>query len=59
MNLTGYDKAILCAGLFFLFVALMTSCGNLSQGYGDYIAPDKQMTERNIYDTFVKEGIIK
>lgn len=56
MNLTGYDKAILCAGLFFLFVALMTGCGNLSQGY---IAPDKQMTEKNLYDTFVREGIIK
>lgn len=54
MNLTGYDKAILCVGLFFLFVALMTSCGTTS-----YIAPDKQMTEKNIYDTFVREGIIK
>jgi hypothetical protein len=56
MNLTGYDKVILCVGLFFLIVALMSSCGNLSQGY---IAPDKQMTEKNIYETFVKEGIIK
>lgn len=56
MNLTGYDKAILCAGLFFLFVALMTSCGNLTQGY---IAPDKQLTEKNLYDRLEKEGVIK
>jgi hypothetical protein len=53
IKFSGYDKAILCAGVFFLFVALMTSCGTPS-----YIAPDKQMTEKNIYDTFVKEGII-
>jgi hypothetical protein len=55
MNLTGYDKAILCVGLFFLFVALMTSCG-FNQGY---IAPDKQMTEKNIGEAFTKQGIIK
>ena len=59
MNLTGYDKAILCAGLFFLFVALMTSCGNLSQGYGGYIVPDKQLTEKNLYERLEKEGVIK
>lgn len=56
VKFSNYDKAILCAGLFFLFVALMTSCGNLSQ---NYIAPDKQMTEKNLYDRLEKEGIIK
>lgn len=54
MNLTGYDKAILCVGLFFLVIALM---GCVTQGSG-YITPDKQMTEKNLYDTFVRESII-
>lgn len=55
MNLTGYDKIILCTGLFFLVIALV-GCGTTGSGY---IASDKQMTEKNIYDAFVKEGIIK
>lgn len=48
-----YDKAILCAGLFFLFVALM-SCGTQS-----YISEDKQLTEKNLYERLEKEGVIK
>lgn len=55
MHLTGYDKVILCVGLFFLVIALM-GCTAYSQGY---IARDKEFTSKNLYDTFKKQGVIK
>ncbi len=57
MKLTGYDKAIICVGLFFLALALM-GCTTYSQGSG-YIARDKEFTTKNLYEEFMRQGIIK
>ena len=53
MKFSHYDKGLMCLGLFFLAIALM-ACG--TQGYID---PDKQLTEKNLYERLEKEGVIK